>query len=91
MKITSYDEFERRLKGAIVIIDELASEVPEGATISIQKQLHALEEWTVGGAKPTQDQKDSLNFGLLASRYVDDIDQSLAQELYSLASYVTYW
>lgn len=91
MKISSYSEFERRLKDALASIDDLARETPEGAILSIQKQLHALEEWTHGGTKPTQIQKDSLNFGMLASRYIDDLDQYLAQELYSLASYVTYW
>ena len=90
-KISSYAEFERRLKDALAHIDDVAREMPEREILSIQKQLYALDQWTSHGAKPTQDQKDSLNFGLLASRYLDDVDQPLAQELYSIASFVTYW
>ncbi len=91
MPITSIEEFQRRLKGAMLGIDELATRLPESEILSIQKQLHALEGWTRGGTKPTLDQRGSLNFGQLASRYVDDVDQYLAQELYVLASYVIYW
>jgi hypothetical protein len=91
VKITSYEEFERRLRGAIPRIDAIIVDFPERELISIQKQLHALEEWTRGGIKPTDSQRSSLNFGLLADRYLDDLDQPLAQELYALASYVIYW
>ena len=91
MSITSYAEFERRLKGAIPAIDAIAAKYPESALLSIQKQLHALEEWTRGGTKPTDSQRSSLSFGMLADRYLDDLDQPLARQLYDLASYVIYW
>lgn len=90
-KITSVAEFQRRLHDAIARLVPVVAQVPERELLSIQKQLEALESWTKGGQKPTQAQKDELNFGLLASRYLDEIDQKLAQELYSISSWVIYW
>jgi hypothetical protein len=90
-KIQSYPEFERRLQAAIPLVAALAKQAPEREILSIHQQLLALETWTRGGQKPTQPQKDDLNFGLLASRAVDEMDPRLAQELYALASFVTDW
>ena len=36
-------------------------------------------------------QKGDLNFGLFASKYVSDIDEKVADNLFELASYITYW
>ena len=38
---------------------------------------------------PTQDEKDRLNFGFIASRELDT--HPVADKLYTLASYVIYW
>ena len=88
--ITSYEEFRRRLIEALPISFDLAQKYPEGATRAVHEQLHMLEEWTRDGTEPTPSQKSSLSFGLIASRYIDDLDQSLAQELYALASYLIW-
>ena len=58
---------------------------------SIHEQLTQLAEWTRGGVAPTLDQRATLNFGLLASRYLHDIDGKLASLIYELASFVIYW
>jgi hypothetical protein len=58
---------------------------------SILEQLKAAEQWTCHGQPPTLDQKGTLNFGLLASKYLDEVDQSLAQRIYDIASFITYW
>ncbi|UQA62012.1 immunity protein Tsi6 family protein [Polyangium aurulentum] len=90
--ISSFAEFDRRLGDAMKGIDALAAQYPEERAIqSIKLQLEALHGWTRGGRKPEQVEKDRLNFGLLASRFVDEIDSKLAGELYQLASYVIYW
>lgn len=90
--IASFSEFDRRLAAARLSIDALAAQLPDESELeSIKRQLEALHAWTRGGLSPTQDEKDQLNFGLLASRYVSDLDDALAGELYELASYVIYW
>lgn len=90
-KITSVAEFQRRLRDALVRLAPIVAQVPEKELIAIKEQLEQLEAWTQDGQKPTQAQKDELSFGQLASRYLDEIDQKLAQEIYSIASWVIYW
>jgi hypothetical protein len=51
--------------------------------------LKALHGWTRGGRCPSQDEKDRLNFGLIASRALDTYP--VADSLYELASFVIYW
>ncbi len=90
--IPSYSEFADRLAVARQGMESLASQMPDEREItSIKLQLDALHAWTGEGRAPSQEDKDRLNFGLLASRCVSDIDDALASELYELASYVIYW
>ena len=90
-KIQSVPELQRRLAAALPRAQAVAAATPERALASIALQLEALAGWTRDGAPPTQDQKDRLNFGLLASRHLDDLDPDLAAELYDIASWVTTW
>ena len=70
----------------------VASAYPDDTGLeSIVKQLEATEQWTRGGTPPTREQKGRLNFGLLASKYLDEIDSDLAQRLYNIAEFITYW
>jgi hypothetical protein len=90
--ITSFQEFDQRLAKAMTGMDALIAKYPgDPALESIKKQLEALHSWTRDGKKPAQADKDKLNFGLLASRNVDELDADLARDLYALASYVAYW
>jgi hypothetical protein len=88
--MNDFEEFDRELQRArgelAVIAAELAG---DRAVESIRLQLEALHEWTRGGRCPSQGEKDSLNFGLLASRELDTYD--IASTLYELASFVTWW
>lgn len=90
-KIQSPAQFRSVLGGVLPDIDVVAAEYPEPAIVSIQKQLHALELWTRDDRAPTQAEKDDLNFGLLSSRNLTDLDPDLAQRVVRLASWVTYW
>jgi hypothetical protein len=90
--IASFSEFDHRLAAARMGIETLALQMPDDPELqSIKQQLKCLHAWTRGGRKPLQEEKDQLNFGLLASRFVSDLDDALAGELYELASYVIYW
>jgi hypothetical protein len=72
-------------------IDELAAKDSDPMIGSIQRQLRFVEEWTREGQRPEQDEIDRLNFGLMASRAVDDTNQDLANQLYELSSYLKFW
>ena len=85
-------EFRAALAAARTGVERLRTRLPDDRPIhSVQLQLAALDEWTEDGVAPSQDQKDQLNFGLLASREIDEIGSDLAQQLYALASHVIYW
>ena len=85
------DELDTRLCRALVEMDRVVKARPgERELLSIKLQLEALFQWTRGGAKLTLQQKGELDFGLLASRYLDDIEPDLARELCEIASYVTH-
>ena len=91
-RLKSYAEFDEALGDARSRLDRLSGEHPEERPLeSIKKQLEALHSWTRDGKKPAQTQKDSLNFGLLASRHVDDLDFDLSNQLHELQSWVVYW
>jgi hypothetical protein len=65
------------------------AEPDDGAIASVRRQLDALHSWTRGGRCPSQDEKDQLNFGAIASRVLDNYP--VADSLYELASFVIYW
>lgn len=87
---TSFEEFDLLLAQARAELERMAAAEPgDGAIASVRRQLDALHGWTRGGRCPSQDEKDRLNFGLIASRELDDYAVSPA--LYELASFVIWW
>lgn len=91
-KVQTFEEFDKCLCEAMSAMASLVADCPEDRMLlSVKMQLEALNAWTRGGAAPTQAQKDSINFGQIASRCISEIDDDLAQNLYALATYVTYW
>ena len=84
------EEFDALLAEARAEVEELHRAEPKDRAIhSVKLQLAALHEWTRGGRRPTQDEKDRLNFGLIASREMDVFP--VADKLYTLASHVIWW
>jgi len=90
--ITSVSDFQRSLHEVISAAETIAAAYPRDTALqSIVKQLKATEQWTEGGQAPTLEQKGRLNFGLLTSKYLDEIDSELAQRIYNIAEFITYW
>jgi hypothetical protein len=90
--IVSFEEFDRRLQAARSTVERLVAECPEvNLLVGVQRQLAAVHSWTRGGRKLEQGEKDSINFGLIASRFLSEIDEALTGELCELNSYITYW
>ena len=88
--MNTFEEFDSALQDARKTLADLhASEPDDRAIHSIHLQLEALHEITRGGRCPSQDEKDRLNFGAIASRELDVFP--VADTLYELASFVIYW
>jgi len=88
--LQTFTDFDRLLAATRVEIGRMAAAAPDdGALASVDRQLAALHGWTRDGRCPDQGEKDSLNFGMIASRELDDYP--VASDLYELASFVTWW
>ena len=88
--LQTFEDFDRLLQAARSELARMHAEAPDdGAIHSVRLQLEALHDWTRGGRCPAQDEKDRLNFGLVASRELDGFP--VAPDLYSLASFVVWW
>ena len=86
----TFEEFDAELQRARGELVTIAAELPgDRAVESIRLQLEALHELTRGGRCPSQGEKDRFNFGAIASRELDTYP--IAETLYELASYVTWW
>lgn len=86
----SFEEFDQLLAAARAEVGLMFTAEPDdGAIASVKRQLDALHGWTRGGHCPSQDEKDRLNFGAIASRELDSYP--VADKLYELASFVIYW
>lgn len=74
----------RRLAQALPRVAALAAQSPGDNWLqSIVVQLRYVDGEAAAG-KRRLDRADDLNFGLLASHYVDDVDPALAAELHAL-------
>ena len=83
--IATTDELRRRIAQAQAGVAALARREPENSWLtSIQRQLDYVDGAACDGAKRL-DRADDLNFGLLASHYVDDVDPALATELHAIS------
>jgi hypothetical protein len=88
--LRTFEEFDQLLQVARAQVDAmLVAEPSDGAIASVKRQLDAVYGWTRGGRCPAQEEKDQLNFGLIASRELSNYP--VADKLYALASRVIYW
>ena len=88
--LKNFEEFDQLLGSARAELERMfAAEPDDGAIASVRRQLDALHGWTRGRRCPSQDEKDQLNFGQIASRALDAYP--VAGDLYELASFVIYW
>lgn len=84
--IATTDELRRRIAQAQAGVAVLARREPENSWLtSIQRQLDYVDAAARDG-EMRLDRADDLNFGLLASHYVDDVDPALAAELHAISA-----
>lgn len=76
----------QRIKAALLRVTALAAQEPDNNWLqSIAVQLRYIDGEAAAG-KRRLDRFNDLNFGLLASHYVDGIDPPLAEELHALSA-----
>ena len=88
--LTSFEAFDALLAQSRVQIDAMALADPADGTIAMVKaQLAELHALTRDGRDLDQAEKDSFNFGAIGSREL--CNYPVADSLYELGSYVTWW
>jgi len=87
--ITNFDDFKDKLITAKEKVSALSTAFSDDNMLkSIYMQLCFLDEWVKHGASPLEEKLEKMNFGLLASKVVDQEDSELASQIYLLANYV---
>ncbi|WP_042702081.1 immunity protein Tsi6 family protein [Azospirillum sp. B506] len=88
--IATTDELRHRIAQAQAGVAALARREPENSWLtSIQHQLDYVDSAARDGTKRL-DRAEELNFGLLASHYVDDVDPALAAELHAISAAIRH-
>lgn len=67
---------------------------PGDSTIdAIVRQLEAVKSWTANGRTPTDDERESIDIGVRASRELEGDDEAYAwtRALYALDAYIEDW
>jgi hypothetical protein len=89
MKISTRQEFDVYLGDALHALDQLNQKYPGDELLeSIQNQLRAIKQWTLGGKNLTQEQKDRLNLGLRAQREMSGDDPMATDLVVSIHGYI---
>ena len=84
----SFAELRTRIREILPQVEALAGGQPDNRwVLSIARQLRYLDD-RLGAARPTLDRAAEMNFGLLASHYVDDEDPALGGALHSISNAV---
>ena len=92
--IQSRQEFFEMLARTIADMDGYAQREPAyGVWISLQRQLHAMRDWTANGLEPTAAQiRKGINIGLIAARELEPpADAAIGEMVTRLHELSYYW
>jgi hypothetical protein len=94
--INSRADFQKALALAGQKIVPALQRMPDDPALqSMQKQLEAIDQWTVNGGVPTVDQRRSINMGLVMYRQFEgtrDLEEYQLRELAGgINNYLKYW
>jgi ankyrin repeat protein len=83
--------FQEELSEALAIVTKL-NERFSGYSVyeSIRRQLEALTQWTANGRRPTPQEEQSINVGVIAVRELDDDSSPEVQALSELLKQINY-
>jgi hypothetical protein len=93
--IQTRDEFHRTLDATAAEMDGLAARHPDYPVwVSLQKQLHAMQQWSAG-RDPTPDEQAKITIGLMVARELDPPPtrelQGLVDRLFALSYAWRHW
>jgi len=90
-KIVSPADFQKMLGDALAIVKEL--DLRCGGFVvyqSITRQLEALTLWTANGRRPTAEEEQRINVGVIAVRELEDDSRAEVQKLSQLLMSINY-
>lgn len=96
LPIRTRQEFFEVLEETRTEAERLAASAPGFRAFEvILEQLEAMQGWTAGGRAPTDEERESINIGLIAVRDLDpEPDAAMAdfiQRLHELNGYFAEW
>lgn len=81
-EINSRDDFFRMLAATTAEIDGLVAREPTYPVWGLlQRQLHAMREWSANGIEPTPEQRERVWIGLAAERELEPPANEAMQDL----------
>jgi hypothetical protein len=94
-EINSRADFHRVLGEATDVVRGFLAQSPnDDVMLRIQTETEAMKDWTTGGCEPTQDERSSIDIGLVAVRELDGapgVGQDFLEKLHIMNSYIEDW
>ncbi len=94
-EIDSRVNFDRLLGDAVDLVQKILAQTPEDELQQlIFEELNAMHRWSANGREPTDQERGSINIGLLAARGLSNATgekEKLVQMLFALNNYFEDW
>jgi hypothetical protein len=91
-EIKSRDDFFQMLARTTAEIDSLAAREPAYPVwVNLQRQLHAMREWTANSAQPTPEQLQRISIGLVAARELEPAPDAAMEDLITRLHLLSYY
>jgi hypothetical protein len=91
-EIRSREDFFRIFASTTAEIDSLVAREPAYPVWGLlQRQLHAMREWTMNGADPTAEQRERVWIGLVAARELEPAADAAMQDLVTRLHLLNYY
>jgi hypothetical protein len=91
-EIRNHEDFFRIFASTTAEIDGLVAREPAYPVWGLlQRQLHAMREWTMNGAEPTPEQRERVWIGLVASRELEPAADAAMQDLITRLHLLNYY
>jgi hypothetical protein len=94
-EINSRADFHRILGEATDVVRGILAQSPKDEVmLRIQMELEAMANWTAGGREPSEEERSSIDIGLVAVRELEGVpwvDQNFLDKLHVLNSYFEDW
>src|SRR5262245_44494227 len=91
-EIHNREDFARMLAPTIAEVDAFVAREPGYPVWALlQRQLHAMQEWTANGADPTHTEQGRISIGLLAARELEPAADAAMENLITRLHLLNYY